>query len=113
MSAAKDRVISTPMAEDPITRARAVAPLIEAAAPRIEADRALPPDLLEALHVEAAGAVQLLHADDRNGDRHVLHGFLPAARRDDDVGRGRCALDVLRGPLDFTGRYLRRFGRHR
>lgn len=50
MSAASDRVISTPMAEDPITRARALAPLIEAAAPSIEADRALPPDLLDALH---------------------------------------------------------------
>jgi len=50
MSAASDRVISTPMAEDPLARARAVARRIEAAAPRIEADRALPPDLLEALH---------------------------------------------------------------
>jgi alkylation response protein AidB-like acyl-CoA dehydrogenase len=50
MSAASDRVISTPMAEDPVTRARAVAPLIEAAAPAIEASGSLPPALLEALH---------------------------------------------------------------
>ncbi|UPY38216.1 acyl-CoA dehydrogenase family protein [Sediminicoccus sp. KRV36] len=55
MSAANDRVIATPMAPvtllgDPLTRARALAPLIQAAAPRIEADRALPADLLEALH---------------------------------------------------------------
>lgn len=55
MSAASDRVISTPMApitlvEDPVVRARALVPLIEAAAPRIEADRALPSDLLAALH---------------------------------------------------------------
>lgn len=35
---------------DPAARARTVAPLIAAAAPRIEADRALPPDLLDALH---------------------------------------------------------------
>lgn len=48
MSAASDRII--PLAEDPISRARALAPLIEASAPRIEADRALPPELLEQLH---------------------------------------------------------------
>lgn len=50
MSAASDRIVSTPMAEDPIARARAVAPLIEAAGSRIEAARALPADLLESLH---------------------------------------------------------------
>ena len=48
MSAASDRII--PLAGDPISRARALAPLIEASAPRIEADRALPPELLEQLH---------------------------------------------------------------
>ena len=35
---------------DCVRRARAVAPLIAAAAPRIEAERALPPDVLAALH---------------------------------------------------------------
>jgi indole-3-acetate monooxygenase len=35
---------------DPATRARALAPLIAAAAPRIEAGRRLPPDVLDALH---------------------------------------------------------------
>jgi len=50
MSAAQERVIPVPMAEDPVARARAVAPLIEAAAPRIEADRELPPELLEAIY---------------------------------------------------------------
>lgn len=42
--------VSIPIAEDPVARARAVAPAIEAAAPRIEASRELPADLLEALH---------------------------------------------------------------
>ncbi|MDB5414321.1 MAG: hypothetical protein JWR10_2656 [Rubritepida sp.] len=50
MSAASDRVVSTPMAEDPIARARALAPLIQAAGPRIEAERELPADLLASLH---------------------------------------------------------------
>ena len=50
MSAASPRVLSTPLAEDPVARARAVAPMIEAAAPRIEAERQLPPDLLDAIH---------------------------------------------------------------
>ena len=35
---------------DPVGRARALAPLIAAAAPRIEADRALTPEVLDALH---------------------------------------------------------------
>jgi indole-3-acetate monooxygenase len=35
---------------DCIANARALAPVIAAAAPRIEADRELPPDLLDALH---------------------------------------------------------------
>lgn len=42
--------VSMPRAEDPIARARAVAPMIEAAAPRIEAARELPADLLDTLH---------------------------------------------------------------
>ncbi len=55
MSAAQDRmmaghVAAVPPADDPVARARALAPLIEAAAPRIEAARALPPELLDALH---------------------------------------------------------------
>ncbi|MBX6740932.1 MAG: acyl-CoA dehydrogenase [Acetobacteraceae bacterium] len=37
-------------AGDPVERAKAVAPLIAAAAPRIEAGRALTPDVLDALH---------------------------------------------------------------
>jgi alkylation response protein AidB-like acyl-CoA dehydrogenase len=37
----------------PIARARALKPLLEAAAPRIEAARELPPDVLEALHANA------------------------------------------------------------
>jgi alkylation response protein AidB-like acyl-CoA dehydrogenase len=50
MSAAIDRVVPGPVGEDPVGRARALATAIEAAAPRIEAARALPADLLEALH---------------------------------------------------------------
>ncbi len=50
MSAASQYVLSTPHADDPVTRARAVAPLIEAAAPRIERDRELPAELLAAIH---------------------------------------------------------------
>lgn len=49
MSAAIDVAHLRP-ATDPVARARALAPLIAAAAPRIEAARCLPPDLLEALH---------------------------------------------------------------
>ncbi|HEY4250230.1 MAG TPA: acyl-CoA dehydrogenase family protein [Roseomonas sp.] len=37
-------------ADDPVARARRVAPLIDAAAARIEAERELPPELLAALH---------------------------------------------------------------
>jgi alkylation response protein AidB-like acyl-CoA dehydrogenase len=43
---------------DYLTRARALVPLIEAAAPRIEAARAFPPDILAALH--EAGMFRLL-----------------------------------------------------
>jgi alkylation response protein AidB-like acyl-CoA dehydrogenase len=50
MAAAIDRIVPAPAPDDPVLRARAVAGAIEAAAPRIEADRALPPDLLDALH---------------------------------------------------------------
>ena len=50
MSAAGERVVPTPMAEDPIARARALAPMIEAASERIEATRELPAGLLDALH---------------------------------------------------------------
>lgn len=49
MSAAQERVVTAPVADDPVARARAVASLIEACAPRIEADRELPPDLLDAI----------------------------------------------------------------
>ncbi len=45
-------------AVDWVARARALAPLIEAAAPRIEADRQLPPDVLAALH--EAGMYRML-----------------------------------------------------
>ncbi|HYF07309.1 MAG TPA: acyl-CoA dehydrogenase family protein [Acetobacteraceae bacterium] len=50
MSAAQERVVAAPLAEDPVARARAVAPVIEVAAPRIEAARELPPEVLEALY---------------------------------------------------------------
>jgi alkylation response protein AidB-like acyl-CoA dehydrogenase len=46
------------VAVDYLARARALAPLIEAAAPRIEAARAFPPDVLAALH--DAGMFRLL-----------------------------------------------------
>ncbi|TCH99698.1 acyl-CoA dehydrogenase [Roseococcus sp. SYP-B2431] len=42
--------VSMPNAGDPVSRARALAPVIEAAGARIEAGRELPADLLEALH---------------------------------------------------------------
>lgn len=50
MSAASQYVLPTPHADDPVARARAVAPLIEAAAARIERDRELPAELLAAMH---------------------------------------------------------------
>ncbi len=50
MSAARGVVVSAQIGDDPVSRARRVAPLIEAAATRIEQDRALPPDLLETLY---------------------------------------------------------------
>ncbi|WP_424813071.1 acyl-CoA dehydrogenase family protein [Roseococcus sp. YIM B11640] len=50
MSAAGRMVMAAPMVTDPLTRARTVAPAIEAASHRIEAARELPPDLLDALH---------------------------------------------------------------
>src|SRR4051794_16267213 len=45
-------------ATDQIARARKLAPLLEAAAPRIDAARELPPDVLDAMH--AAGMFRLL-----------------------------------------------------
>jgi alkylation response protein AidB-like acyl-CoA dehydrogenase len=50
MSAAHKVVVSAQIVDDPVARARRVAPLIAAAASRIEADRALPAELLEALY---------------------------------------------------------------
>ncbi|GGJ14543.1 acyl-CoA dehydrogenase family protein [Neoroseomonas lacus] len=50
MSVAIDRTRQVPLADDPVTRARGLSALIEAAAPRIEAERELPADLLEALY---------------------------------------------------------------
>lgn len=51
MSAVISRVVvSTPLLADPVARARALAPHIAAAAPRIEATRELPPELLAMLH---------------------------------------------------------------
>ncbi|CAH0237609.1 acyl-CoA dehydrogenase family protein [Roseomonas sp. CECT 9278] len=50
MSAASRQVRPAAVADDPVARARAVAPLISAAAGRIEHDRALPADLLAAIH---------------------------------------------------------------
>jgi alkylation response protein AidB-like acyl-CoA dehydrogenase len=43
-------VTSMPGRTDPALRARAIAPIIAAAAPRIEAGKALTPDVLDALH---------------------------------------------------------------
>jgi len=54
-------------AGDPVARARAVAPLIAAAAPRIEAGRALTPDVLDALH-DAALFRTLLPATCNGGE---------------------------------------------
>ncbi|MBR0652862.1 acyl-CoA dehydrogenase [Roseomonas terrae] len=50
MSAVSQYVLPTPLADDPVSRARAIAPMIEAAAARIEQDRELPPELLAAIH---------------------------------------------------------------
>ncbi len=48
----------TGVATDYIARARQLAPLLEAAAPRIDAARELPSDVLDAMH--AAGMFRLL-----------------------------------------------------
>lgn len=74
MSAAKDRVVAAPMAEDPVARARAVAPLIEAAAPKIEADRELPPEVLEALY--DARLIRALLPRSLNGDEAMPETFV-------------------------------------
>lgn len=50
MSAAKERVVAAPMADDPVARARIAAPVIAANGARIEADRELPPEVLETLY---------------------------------------------------------------
>lgn len=50
MRAVLDRAAAAPPGGDPVARARALAARIEADAPRIEAARALPEDLLDALH---------------------------------------------------------------
>jgi alkylation response protein AidB-like acyl-CoA dehydrogenase len=51
---------------DALARARTVAPLIEAAAPRIEAAREITPDVLDALH--GAGLFRLLLPRDLDGE---------------------------------------------
>jgi alkylation response protein AidB-like acyl-CoA dehydrogenase len=43
---------ATQAASDPIARARKLTPLLAAAAPRIDAARELPPDVLDAMHAE-------------------------------------------------------------
>ncbi len=59
MSAARDRAESRAAAASPearppaVARARALLPMIEAAAPRIEAERRLPADVVAALHAAA------------------------------------------------------------
>ena len=60
------------MSDAPVARARAIAPLIAAAAPRIEAGRELPADVLDALH--GAGLFRCLLPRSFNGEE--LH---PAA----------------------------------
>ncbi len=50
MSAAREPIHLGAVVADPVARARALAPAIAAAAPRIEAERRLPADLLAALH---------------------------------------------------------------
>lgn len=74
MSAAQDRVVVAPMAEDPVARARAVAPLIEASAARIEADRELPPELLAALY--DARLIRALLPRSLNGDETTPETFV-------------------------------------
>ena len=51
-------VATGPRVADPIARARALAPVLTAAAPRIEAGYELPPDVLDAMH--RAGMFRLL-----------------------------------------------------
>jgi alkylation response protein AidB-like acyl-CoA dehydrogenase len=62
MSVAIDVTRPAPLAEDAIARARDLSTRIEAAAPRIEADRELPADLLEALHAARMFRTLLPHA---------------------------------------------------
>lgn len=65
--------VSLPKAGDPIARARALAPAIEAAAPRIEAARELPADLLDALH--AARLFRTLLPRSLGGDEAKLETY--------------------------------------
>jgi alkylation response protein AidB-like acyl-CoA dehydrogenase len=58
---------------DPVARARAVAPLIAAAAPQIEAGRRLTPEVLDALHGAALFRTLLPHA--YNGEQVDLATF--------------------------------------
>lgn len=66
MSAANRQMRAVPPVDDPVVRARAAAPLIEATAARIEQHRELPPDLLAAIH--DARLVRALLPRDIGGD---------------------------------------------
>jgi len=59
---------------DPVARARAIAPLVAAAAPRIEADRELTPEVLDALHGAALFRTLLPRAC--NGEEVSLASFV-------------------------------------
>jgi alkylation response protein AidB-like acyl-CoA dehydrogenase len=72
MSAARE--VPHPAAGDPVARARRAAPLIEAAAGRIEAAQALPPDLLDALH--AARLFRTLLPQSFGGDEATPETYL-------------------------------------
>ncbi|MCK8784163.1 acyl-CoA dehydrogenase family protein [Roseomonas sp. NAR14] len=57
---------AAPAPRDPVALARALVPLIEAHAPRIEQERAITPEVLDALH--AAGLFRCLIPRDQGGD---------------------------------------------
>jgi alkylation response protein AidB-like acyl-CoA dehydrogenase len=63
---------------DCVAKARALAPVIAAAAPRIEAGRELPPDLVDALH--EAGLFRMLLPRSLDGEE-VSPVALVSARR--------------------------------
>jgi alkylation response protein AidB-like acyl-CoA dehydrogenase len=63
------------VSDAPVIRARAIAPLIAAAAPRIEAGRELPPDVLDALH--GAGLFRCLLPRSCGGEETQPADYVP------------------------------------